>query len=189
MKTRILIIIITAVLIGSGCYNDGCEEYSSQEIHNRLTDEMKFKLNFGDTLIYRSLSNAFDTAVVRGMRFDTVKTTGCIGNMRTDIYSEKQDVVIFFSNRNFITNQDGSYVYLYSEYPSAYFYVSFANYGISTATYTHSDLISGDSIFRDIYYVANDSLEIWANKHYGIVGYRKDSLDLFIINEVKQIRK
>lgn len=192
MKTRILIIIITAVLIGSGCYNDGCEEESSQEIRNVLDTVMHVKIKHGDTLIYRTENLLHDTLIVESIRRVWEHTTTCSGNIKTDVYSEYQYLNIQApKDGNDFEKELEIVVFIY--YPGSYWNVwidgttrtTNSMFSISGSAFKSHDIISGDSIFSNIYLYSDTMMNIWFNTQYGVVAFQRKNSDFYIINEVK----
>lgn len=177
MKHKIIVMLSIAASFVMSCNPNKCDEDSSQVKEYKLSDDMKFKINEGDTLIYKSEASKYDTMVVVS-KVDAVSgASDCIGGVRSKVKTELQTMRIIRLNP---PNREDSIIDFEAKYPVSFLYLWHRH-----TAYKSPNLQIRDSTFTKMYYISDDDVELWANLKYGLVAFRSDTSDLYVIHEIK----
>ena len=185
-KTKVIIFILALVIINS-C-KDKCEDMP-ERVEVAIPDSLKLTLSIGDSLIYKSNLDNYDTIIVADIstRYGWIESVdnGCYLN-----YDGEYITVSFLYHDTIEYN----IVQAYKKYPNVFMSVKYKNfnfyweyiydvadyYGLDR--YYYNDSIYSNACFWDDECSNSESIVIAMNNKYGILHYTDctgETYDLF----------
>lgn len=190
MKTRNSIILIFAIAVPaalSSC-KPQCKEFGGDRYYY-VPEEEKIQLNEGDTLIYKTENDEFDTLVVnQSLSYPNTDFYECDNGVLYWRIIEEYSILIKNADQTSIIN-DIRLVQRGSDQVNAS-----VNYYM--AIYIKQDLFASyfygcyqykDSIYQDVQASEKDSLKMYFNRNYGLIAFQYNDMNIY--NLYKYIKK
>jgi len=184
MKSKLIILLFAAsVSIFVSC-KPKCNKYGG-EINKTISDEYRIKIAKGDTLIYKTDTNKFDTLVVANSKSRNSDEPGwyeCNEGKRYWRYFEEFNV--FLKNTDSLSKLQT--ISVLQKYPASMIPITYFTINNELYLSENSEIkkyIINDSIYNNVYKIQNDTILLHYNIQYLIIDYQINNAEKYYLNE------
>jgi len=184
MKIKLLLFPTFFLFIHFSACKPKCNKYGG-EINKTISDEFRIKIAKGDTLIYKTDTNKFDTLVVANSKSRNSDEPGwyeCDEGKRYWRYFEEFNV--FLKNTDSLSELQT--ISVLQTYPASMIPITY--FAINNELYLSENMvikkyIINDSIYDNIYKIQNDTILVHYNIQYLIIDYQINNAEKYYLNE------
>jgi len=184
MKIKTLLFPVLFLFVHFSACKPKCNKYGG-DINKKISEKFRIKIAKGDTLIYKTDSNKYDTLIVVSNKSRNSDEQGwyeCDNGERYWRYFEEYNV--------FIKNSDSlnelQTISVLQKYPASMIPISY--FAINNNLYLSEKsviktYILNDSIYNNVYTIKNDTFLLHYNIHYLVIDYQINNADTYYLNE------